>query len=82
MAKEIGKITHWYDKIGVAGVKLNGKLNKGDKVVIKRGDNEFEETISSLQIDHKDVDSAGKGDDVAIKLSQKVREGATIYGAE
>ena len=44
-----------------------------------KGDIEFEETIDSMQIDHKNVDSAKKGDDVAIKLSEKTKEGALVY---
>ena len=60
MGKEIGKVTHWYNKIGVAVVKLTGTLKKGDKIIIKRGDEEIEETVTSIQVDYKDVDSAGK----------------------
>jgi len=82
MAKELGTVTHWYDKIGVAVVKLAGALKKGDKIVVKRGEEEFEDTVSSLQIDHKDVAAAKKGDDAAIKLSQKAKEGSLIYTAE
>lgn len=79
MEKEIGVITHWYDKINVAVIKLSGSLKKGDKIKIKRGDTEFEETVGSIQIDHKDVNSAKKRDDVAVKLSGKTKEGAKIY---
>ncbi|MEK7652794.1 MAG: hypothetical protein AAB334_02520 [Patescibacteria group bacterium] len=79
MEKEIGVITHWFDKINVAVIKLNGSLKKGDKIKIMKGDIEFEETIDSMQIDHKNVDSAKKGDDVAIKLSEKTKEGALVY---
>ncbi|MBU3905626.1 translation elongation factor-like protein [Patescibacteria group bacterium] len=79
MEKEIGVITHWFDKINVAVIKLNGSVKKGDKIKIKKGDTEFEETIDSMQIDHKSVDSAKKGDDVAIKLSEKTKEGAIVY---
>jgi len=79
MAKQIGTVTHWYDKIGVAVVKLTGPLAKGDKIKIKKGDEEFEDTVSSLQIDHKDVDSAKKGADAAIKLTQKAKEGADVF---
>jgi len=82
MGKELGKVTHWYDKLSVAVVKLGGALKKGDKVVVKRGDNEFEDTVSSIQVDYKDVDSAKARDDVAIKLSQKAKEGSVIYTAE
>jgi translation initiation factor IF-2 len=78
MAKQIGTVTHWYDKIGVAVVKLTGKLAKGDTVKIKKGDEEFEDTVTSLQIDHKDVSSAKKGDDAAIKLSGRAKEGSAI----
>jgi len=82
MGKEIGKVTHWYDKLGVAAVKLSGTLKRGDKITIKRGDDEFEDTVSSIQVDRQDVDSAGKSDDAAIKLSQQAKEGAVIATAE
>lgn len=76
--KEVGKVSHWYDKIGVAVLKLEGPLKVGDRVKVKKGDSEFEETVSSLQIDHQSVDSAKTGDEVAIKLSQKAKPGAAI----
>ena len=77
--KPLGTVTHWYDKIGVAVVKLAGSLKKGDTITVKRGEEEFECTVDSLQIDHKDVASAKKGDDAAIKLTTKTKEGATIF---
>ena len=80
--KELGIVTHWYDRIGVAVVKLNGKLERGAKIRVKKGDEEFEDTVSSLQIDHKDVAAAKKGDDAAMKLSQKAKEGASVFLAE
>ena len=80
--KQIGTVTHWYDKLGVAVVKITGKLSKGNAIKIKKGDDEFEDTVSSIQIDHKDVASAKKGDDAAIKLSQKVKEGAAVFLVE
>lgn len=79
MAKKIGTVSHWYDKIGVAVIKLTGPLSKGDKIKIKKGDEEFEETVSSLQIDHADADSAKKGADAAVKLSHKAKEGAEVF---
>ena len=79
MAKKIGTVTHWYDKIGVAVIKLTGPLSKGDRIKIKKGDEEFEETVSSLQIDHADADKAKKGAEAAVKLSQKAKEGAQVF---
>ena len=79
MEKQIGTVTHWYDKLSVAVVKLTGKLAKGDAIKVKRGENEFEDTVASLQIDHADVASAKKGDDAAMKLSQPAKEGAAVF---
>ena len=78
----IGKVVHWYDKIGVAVIELGKSLKVGDKVKIKHGDTEFEETISSMQLDHESVKSGKKGQGIAVKLSQKEGEGSEIYTAE
>jgi len=78
MNKEVGKITHWYDKISVAVIKLSSSLSKGDVVTITHGEDEFQETISSMQIDHKDVEKAKKGDEAAVQLSHKAKEGSTV----
>ena len=80
--KEIGKVNHWYDKAQVAVVKLSGGIKVGVKIKVQKGDSEFEETVSSMQVDHKAVSSGKKGDEVAIRLSQKTKEGAVIYSAE
>ena len=79
MEKQIGTITHWYDRLGVAVVKLTGKLAKGDKIKVKKGNEEFEDAVVSMQLDHADVASAKRGDDAAIKLSQRAKEGASVF---
>ncbi len=80
--KKIGTVTHWYDKIGVAVVKLSGKLAVGNKIKVRKGESEFEEVVSSIQLDHTDVSSVKKGDDAAIKLSQQAKEGAGVFLAD
>lgn len=80
--KQIGKVSHWYDKINVAVVKLTGTLKKGDNVKFKHGEEEFEESIESLQINHLEVKMGKKGDELAIKLSHQAKEGSTVYKVE
>ena len=80
--KLVGKITHWYDKIGVAVVDLKAPLKAGDIIKVRKGEEEFEDSVVSMQIDHKEVSSAKKGDEIAIKLAQKAKEGAEIYKAD
>ena len=77
--KPIAKIVHWYDKINVAVLKLTGTLKTGDSIKVIRGENEFDDTVVSMQINHEEVKSAKKGDEVAIKLSKTTKEGALIY---
>lgn len=77
--KEVGTVTHWYDKIGVAVIKLSAPLAVGDMVKIVRGDEEFDEKIASMQLDHEDVAKGKKGQDIAVKLSQRAKEGAVVY---
>lgn len=80
MAEEqIGKIIHYYDKIGVAVVQLEGNLKVGDTIHVKGKVSDFEQAIESLQLDHKNVDSAKKGEEVAVKLSERAKEGDIAY---
>lgn len=81
MEKEIGKVVHWYDKIGVAVVKLSGALSVGDKVKVKHGEEEFEDTVTSMQLDHADIASGKKGQEVALKLGSRAKEGSKIFVA-
>jgi putative protease len=80
--KKIGKVTHYYGNIGVAIVELSGKLSKGDKVKFEGGKNELEQVVESMQSEHKDIDSAKKGDVIGIKVDQKISEGTEVYLVE
>ena len=79
---KVGVVTHYYDKIGVAVIRLEGKVAVGDMIKIARSDDEFEEKVTSMQIEHEEVKSAKKGDEVAIKVSQRAKEGAAVSKVE
>lgn len=74
----IGKVIHYYDKIEVAIIRLEKGLSAGDKVKFEKGDNSFEQVIESMQLDHKPVSKSKKGDEVAVKVDQVVKEGTTV----
>lgn len=76
---KIGKISHYYDKIGVAVVELDKNLSVGDSIKIMGHGNEFTQTVESMQLDHKAIQKAGKGQGVGMKVSQAVKEGAEVY---
>ena len=78
MDKEIGKVIHWYDKINVAVVALSGDLSVGDTIKVRHGEEEHEDSVASMQLNHKDISLGSSGQEVAIKLATKAHEGATI----
>lgn len=80
MAEEqIGKIIHYYDKIGVAVVRLEAGLKAGDTIHVKGGVSDFEQVVESMQLNHEGVSSAKKGEEVAVKLAGKAKEGDAVY---
>lgn len=78
MAKNIGKVTHYFDKIGVAVLKLKAKLAVGESVKFSGHEKEFTQVISSMELDHQAVASAKIGDDIAVKVDQPVKEGDEV----
>ena len=81
--KPIGKVTHYFDKIGVAVVKpgKGAGLKNGDSVQFKGGERDFTQAISSLQVGHKDVEEVKAGDDFGLKVDQAVKEGDEVFAA-
>lgn len=77
---KVGKVTHYYDKIAVAVVELDGQLATGDIIKFVRGGEDlFEQAVQSIQVEHEKKDSAGKGEVVGLKVEQEVKEGAEVY---
>lgn len=76
--KKVGKVTHYYDNIGVAIVELGATLKVGDRIKFEGHGADFEQEVTSLQIEHKQVEKASKGEVVGMKTDQKVREGTEV----
>lgn len=79
MEKEIGKVTHFFQKISVAIVELKDELKTGDEILIKDGGREIKQKVESMQIEHKDVAVATKGQSIGLKVTERVREGNTVF---
>ena len=77
--KLVGKITHYFDKIGVAVVEVSAPLKVGDKISIEKGEEAFEQNVDSMQVDKKDVQAAKAGDAVGMKTAQPVKKGAEVF---
>ncbi len=76
---EIGSVSDFFSKPGVAGVTMTGNLSIGDKVHIKGHTTDLEMTISSMQINNASVTEAKPGDGVGIKVPDRVRPGDKVF---
>jgi putative protease len=74
-----GVISHYFGHIGVGVIELSGTLKEGDNIRVIGGEADFEQRVESMEVDHKKVKTAKKGDSVGLKLDQKVREGYKVY---
>jgi putative protease len=78
--EKVGEVMKFFAKPSVAAIKITGgMLAVGDTIKFKGHTTDFEDTISSMQIENKSVDSAGAGDLIGIKVKEKVREGDAVF---
>ncbi|TSC92821.1 MAG: hypothetical protein CEN89_451 [Candidatus Berkelbacteria bacterium Licking1014_7] len=77
--KSVGKITHFFGKIEVAIVELTDTLKVNDKIAIRGATTDIEQTVDSIELDHKKIEEAKKGDAIGLSVKDKVREGDEIF---
>jgi phage terminase small subunit len=76
---EVGRITHFFSKIGVAVIELSKPLKVGDTIAVKGPTTDFEQLVDSMQIEHEDVQKAEAGQSIGLKVAQRVRETDLVY---
>jgi len=79
MEVEIGKITHYYNHLNVAVLRLSDSLKVGDPIHIQGHTTDFMQTVTSMEVDHHAVVWVKPGDDVALKVIEPVHEHDVVY---
>lgn len=82
MEKKIGKVIHYYPKVEAAIVVLEAPLKIGDKIKLKKGEKEFEQEVVSMEIEHKAIKRAKKGQTIGLKVDQPIKESWEVYKIE
>lgn len=77
--KICGQCEGYFDRINVAVVKLTAPLRAGNSIIFETDTGLFEQTIVSMQINHKDVKLAKSGSDIGLKVLLKPKVGGTVY---
>ncbi len=80
--KLVGRVSHYYGRIGVAVVDVSDTIKVGDTLRIKGGIRDFEQTIDSMEIEHQKVEVATKGQSIGLKVAERVRETDLVYKVE
>ena len=75
----IGQVTHFYRQISVAVLALTDTLRVGDTVHFMGSTTDFRQEIASMEIEHQPVEEAGPGQEVALKVQQRVRARDKIF---
>lgn len=74
-----GEVLHFYDHISVAVINLCAVLKVGDSVHFLGHGSDFQQEITSMQIENEPIQQAGKGELVAVKTIKPVKRGTTVY---
>ena len=80
--EKIGEVIHYFGEINVAIISISSKLQTGDEIRIVGGeDTDFTQKIRAMEIDHEQVEEVEPGQEVGVKVKEKVREGYEVYRA-
>lgn len=82
LGQEVGKITHYFDKIGVAVIELSAALKTSDKIRVKGSTTDFTQGVDSMQIDHNPVEEAKAGQSIGMKIAEQARPNDKVYKVE
>ncbi len=75
----IGEVTHYYGNIGVAVISLSDKIKVGDIVHFLGRTTDFHQEVTSLQIEHVQMDQVDAGQEVAMKVVRRVRPRDSVF---
>jgi translation elongation factor EF-1alpha len=80
MEEEIGRISHFFSKIGVGVVELTkGDLKVGETIHIKGHTTDLYQKVDSMQMEHAPVQVAKKGESFGLHVETQVRENDVVY---
>ncbi len=78
----IGTVSHYYDQIGVAVIELKKPLKSGETVTFLRNEFHLVQPVTSMQVDHTNVEKAKAGMSVGVKVEASVQPGTKVYRGE
>jgi len=75
----VGTVTHYFSKIRVAGVLVSDRLAAGDRILIIGHTTAVEQVLASMELDHQPIEVAEAGQEIGIRVIDRVRQGDQVY---
>ena len=79
MRERVGRVTHYFNRLGVAVIKPSGEIRVGDLIHVYGHTTDFTQWVGSMEINHCRVDVIRPGDDAGLLVVQPVRDGDEVY---
>lgn len=77
--KEVGRVSHYFDKLNVAVIKLSATLRQGDHILIKGSTTNIKQRAGSMEVNHMPISVAREGEMVGLLVAGKVRSGDRVF---
>ena len=75
----VGTVSHYFGKLQVGIVSLTADITIGNALRFHGHGVDFQQTVTSMQVEHAAVETASAGTEVGILVDQRVREGTEVY---
>ncbi len=75
----LGKVRHYFAKPGVLTLLLEAALSVGDTIRVKGHTTDLTQRVERIELDHVGVPSASAGEEIALAVADRVREGDAVY---
>lgn len=76
---KIGTVIHYFAEPEVGAIRLEDDLAVGDTVAFRGATTDFRQEVTSMEVEHESVDRASDGDEIAVQVEERVREGDEVY---
>lgn len=78
--EQVAVVVKFFTKPSVAALEItSGSIKKGDLLRYKGHTTDFQEEVTSMEIDNQTVDEAKAGDLIGLKVKERVREHDKVY---
>jgi hypothetical protein len=79
MEIRIGTVSHYFNHLGVAVLCLNKEIHIGDRIHLMGHTTEFDQVVTSLEVNHHHVQVGCSGMQVALRVAEPVRKGDIVF---